>query len=132
MAGMEPARRGPARRRDTHPAARRRLPRADAAVLSQLLHDFSPERCRALLSRVADALPSGAPLMLLEIMPDERRTGPVNAVAFAVAMIIYTQGGDAHTEPQYRAWLEEAGFSEVSVRPTGGRMVTTLIEARKR
>lgn len=103
----------------------------DAAVMSQLLHDFRPDRCRALLGRVADALPGGAPVMLLEIMPDEARTSPVNAVAFAVAMIIYTEGGDAHTEAHYRAWLKEAGFQGISTRPTGGRMVTTLIEARK-
>ncbi len=104
----------------------------DGAVLSQLLHDFSPDKCRLLLRRVADALPPGAPLIVLEIMPDEQRTGPVNAVVFAVAMIIYTEGGDAHTEPQYRAWLEEAGFEDVRVTPTGGAMVTALIQARKR
>lgn len=104
----------------------------DGAVFSQLLHDFSPDRCRALLARVAGALPSGAPLVLLEIMPDEQRRAPINAVAFAVAMIIYTAGGDAHTESQYRDWLDEAGFGDVRVTPTGGAMVTTLIEARKR
>lgn len=104
---------------------------ADAAVFSQLLHDFSADRCRALLRRVSDALPAGAPVMLLEIMPDEARRGPVNAVAFAVAMVIYTEGGDAHTQSQYREWLKEAGFQGFSARPTGGRMITTLIEARK-
>jgi hypothetical protein len=106
--------------------------RCDGALFGQLLHDFSPDRVRRLLGRVSDALPGGAPVVLLEIMPNDDRSAPPLAVAFAVAMIVNTQGGDAHTEPQYRAWLEEAGFGDVRVTPTGGRMVTAMIEARKR
>lgn len=104
----------------------------DGLVVSQLLHDFAPEKARRLLARASDALPAGAPAILLEIMPDEERSGPPLAVAFAVAMIVNTQGGDAHTQSQYRAWLDEAGFGDVRVTPTGGRMVTAMIEARKR
>jgi hypothetical protein len=46
-------------------------------------------------------------------------------------MIVNTAGGDAHTVPQYRAWLEEAGLVGIVVIPIAGRMVTTVIEAVK-
>jgi ubiquinone/menaquinone biosynthesis C-methylase UbiE len=101
----------------------------DAAVMANLLHDFSPERCRQILRRVAEALPSGGRVVVMEIVPDEERRGPPLAVAFAVAMIVNTAGGDAHIEAHYRAWLEEAGFVDVRAVPLGGRMVTSALEA---
>jgi hypothetical protein len=107
-------------------------PGCDAAVLANVLHDFSPERAREILGRVHAALPAGGRLLILEIVPDDDRRGPPLAVAFAVAMIVNTAGGDAHTVPDYRAWLEGAGFTDVVVRPIPGRMVTTVLEASKR
>ena len=69
--------------------------------------------------------------MILEIVPDEERRSPPLAVAFSVAMIVNTAGGDAHTASQYRAWLEGAGLADVTVTPIPGRMVTTVLEATK-
>jgi len=106
-------------------------PDCDVAVLANVLHDFSPERAREILGRLYDALPAGGRVVILEIVPDDERRGPPLAVAFAVAMIVNTAGGDAHTAPQYREWLEEAGFTGVNVTPIPGRMVTTVIEAAK-
>jgi len=103
----------------------------DVAVVANVLHDFSPERARELLGRVHDALPPGGRVLILEIVPDDERRGPPLAVVFAVAMIVNTAGGDAHTVPQYREWLEAAGFAGVRVTPIPGRMVTTVIEATK-
>ena len=103
----------------------------DVALLANVLHDFSPERAQELLGRVHAALPAGGRVVILEIVPDDERRGPPLAVAFAVAMIVNTAGGDAHTVPQYREWLEGAGFTGVRVTPIAGRMVTTVIEAAK-
>lgn len=103
----------------------------DTAVLANVLHDFSPDRARRILARVVDALPPGGRVVLLEIVPDDDRCGPPLAVAFAVAMVVNTAGGDAHTAAQYRAWLEEAGLEQVVVTPIPGRMVTTAVVATK-
>jgi 3-hydroxy-5-methyl-1-naphthoate 3-O-methyltransferase len=103
----------------------------DTAVVANVLHDFSPARAREILGRVAAALPSGGRVVLLEIVPDEERRSPPLAVAFSVAMIVNTAGGDAHTASQYRAWLEEAGLTGVVLTPIPGRMVTTALEATK-
>ena len=103
----------------------------DTAVVANVLHDFSPDPALEILARVAAALPSGGRVVILEIVPDEERRSPPLAVAFSVAMIVNTAGGDAHTVSQYRAWLEEAGFTGISVTPITGRMVTTALEASK-
>jgi cyclopropane fatty-acyl-phospholipid synthase-like methyltransferase len=103
----------------------------DAAVLANFLHDFSPEQNRATLKRVSHALPSGGRVFLLEVVPDDERTGPPLAVAFSAGMIVNTAGGDAYTARDYTAWLEEAGFAGVHVTPTQGRVVTAVIEATR-
>ena len=106
-------------------------PGCDVAVLANVLHDFSPERAQEILGRVHDALPPDGRVLILEIVPDDERRGPPLAVAFSVAMIVNTAGGDAHTVPQYREWLVNAGFIRVRVIPIAGRMVTTVVEAAK-
>ena len=103
----------------------------DSALLANVLHDFSPARAQEILGRVVAALPSGGRVLILEIVPDEERRSPPLAVAFSVAMIVNTAGGDAHTASQYRAWLEAAGLTDVVARPIPGRMVTTVLEATK-
>jgi len=103
----------------------------DIAVLANVLHDFSPDRAQEILGRVVAALPQGGRVVILEIVPDEERRSPPLAVAFSVAMIVNTAGGDAHTASQYRAWLEDAGLIDVVVTPVPGRMVTTVFEATR-
>jgi len=49
----------------------------DAAVIASMLHDFSPGRVAEILSRVAAALPRGGKLVVMEIAPDDDRSGPV-------------------------------------------------------
>lgn len=106
-------------------------PDCDAAVLANVLHDFSPERAREILARVIAALPRGGRVVILEIVPDDERRSPPLAVAFSVAMVVNTAGGDAHTGAQYRAWLEDAGLEAVVLTPIAGRMVTAAIQAVK-
>jgi hypothetical protein len=103
----------------------------DAAVIANVLHDFSPDRAREILARVAAALPSGGRLVVMEIAPDDDRTGPPLAVAFAVAMIVNTAGGNAHTPAEYREWMAEAGFTDIVSVDLDGRMVTTAFEATR-
>ena len=125
---------GLAERIGTHPANLFADPlpvECDAAVLANLLHDFSPGRCAEILARVGAALPPGGRLLVMEIVPDDQRTGPPLPVAFAAAMVVNTAGGDAHTAARYREWLATAGFTDIREHRLPGRMVTTAFEATR-
>ena len=104
----------------------------DAAVIANMLHDFSPERAGSVLERVAMALPSGGKLVVMEIAPDDDRSGPVLPAVFTVTMIVNTEGGVAHTRAELKAMIEAAGFEVERDVTLGDRYVTTAIEARKR
>jgi ubiquinone/menaquinone biosynthesis C-methylase UbiE len=104
----------------------------DAAVIANLLHDFSIERASEILRRAAEALPSGGRLLVLDISPDDDRNGPVLPAVFTVAMIVNTETGVAHTRAELRAMLEDTGFAVERVETIGDSYVTVAIEARKR
>jgi len=106
--------------------------RCDAAVISNMLHDFSAERAAEILSRVAEGLAPGGKLLVMEIAPDDDRGGPVLPAVFTVTMIVNTEGGVAHTRAELRAMIESAGFAVEKDVTLGDRYVTTAIVAHKR
>ena len=104
----------------------------DAAVIANMLHDFSPERVAEILERVSAALPSGALLLVMETAPYDDRSGPLHPAVFTVAMIVNTEGGVAHTRAELHAMLGAAGFDVERDVTLGERFVTAAIVARKR
>ena len=104
----------------------------DGAVIANFLHDFSPERAATILRGVVDALPAGGRLIVMEIAPDDDRSGPPLPAVFTVTMIVNTEGGMAYTRAELRAMIEAAGFAVERVHELGDRYITTAIEARKR
>jgi hypothetical protein len=60
---------------------------------------------------------------------DDSRLSPPEAVAYNLVFINVYDEGQAYTEGEHRAWLEEAGFggAQRSVLPDG----TNVIVARK-
>jgi hypothetical protein len=41
------------------------------------------------------------------------KTAPVGAALFALNMLVGTRSGSSYSEPEYAAWLGEAGFETV-------------------
>lgn len=107
------------------------LPRADAAVIASLLHDFSPSRARRILRAVHAALEPGARVVIMEIVPNDERTAPLLPVAFALTMLVNTEGGDAYTRAQYEQMLRDTGFEPARAHDLGGELVTLALEARR-
>ena len=52
-------------------------------------------------------------LLIAEMVPNDRRTGPEVPLVFGLNMLIHTQEGGVYTMKQYREWLKEAGFQKV-------------------
>ncbi len=49
-------------------------------------------------------------MAISEFIPNDRRTGPSNALIFAVNMLVHTDARDTFTFPELAGWLNEAGF----------------------
>ncbi len=100
----------------------------DLVVYSNIAHQESPKRNVEIFRRIHKALKPGGTLVVSDFVLENDRTGPAFALFFHVNMLLHTRAGAAWRETDYRAWLSEAGFKDVSVQRTP--MPGTLIYAR--
>jgi acetylserotonin N-methyltransferase len=94
------------------------LPPADLYALGRILHDWSPEKVRSLLSKIAAALPSGGALLIAERLLAEDKSGPLAGQLQSLNMLVCTEGKE-RSASEYRALLLEAGFATVESKVTG-------------
>ena len=80
------------------------------AILGHILHSEGEKRSRQLLKKTFEALASGGTIVIAEFVPNDERTGPANALIFAVNMLVNTDEGDTFTFAEMSRWLREAGF----------------------
>jgi ubiquinone/menaquinone biosynthesis C-methylase UbiE len=80
------------------------------ATIGHILHSEGRERSQRLLKKVFGALASGGTVAIQEFMPNKDRTGPPNALIFAVNMLVNTEAGDTFTFEEMSQWLRKAGF----------------------
>jgi SAM-dependent methyltransferase len=80
------------------------------ATIGHILHSEGRDRSRRLLKKVFDALAPGGTVAIQEFVPDNDRSGPPNALIFAVNMLVNTEAGDTFTFAEMSQWLREAGF----------------------
>jgi predicted O-methyltransferase YrrM len=101
----------------------------DLVLLAAICHMFSPEENRQLLKRAYDALAPKGRVVISDFVLEADKTAPRFAALFALNMLVGTQGGSSYSEPEYTAWLKEAGFAETKrVRLPGpaGLMIATM------
>lgn len=79
------------------------------ATIGHILHSEGRERSRRLLKKVFNVLTPGGTIAIQEFVPNEDRTGPPNALIFAVNMLVNTEAGDTFTFGEMSRWLREAG-----------------------
>jgi acetylserotonin N-methyltransferase len=94
------------------------IPEADLFAMSRIVHDWSEEKIRPLLSKIYQRLPVGGAILLAEKLLREDRAGPESAQLQSLNMLVCTEGKERSLE-EYRQLLEEAGFREVHGRLTG-------------
>jgi ubiquinone/menaquinone biosynthesis C-methylase UbiE len=99
------------------------------ATLGHILHSEGPERSQRLLRKVFKALAPGGTIVIAEFVPNDQRTGPPNALIFAVNMLVNTKDGDTFTFAEMSQWLRKAGFRNPRQLDAGG--VSPLILATK-
>ena len=85
----------------------------DLVLLSAICHMFSPEENRALFQRVHAALAPGGRLLVQDFILQPEKTAPRFAALFSLNMLVSTQAGGTYSQPEYAAWLSEAGFRDI-------------------
>ena len=101
----------------------------DGHLFCNVFHDWSDETNRKLAKSSFDALPSGGRIFLHEILMDDDYTGPFEAAAFSLLMLVGTLGKQSSLA-EFRDILESAGFTDVAAQRTGGGYYS-LVSARK-
>lgn len=84
--------------------------RFDLVILGNILHSEGEQKSVELLRRTHGALQDSGRVAIIDVIPDEQRTGPPSSLLVALTMLLDTEEGDLFTLPEYRAWLAEAGF----------------------
>jgi ubiquinone/menaquinone biosynthesis C-methylase UbiE len=93
--------------------------RFDVAVLGHIVHSEGEAASRDLLRRVNKALKPGGRVVILDMLPNDERTGPPFPLFFALNMLVNTVAGDTFTFGEYLRWLKEAGFGRVETSDIG-------------
>jgi predicted O-methyltransferase YrrM len=89
----------------------------DAILLSNILHDWDEPQCQQLVSRCANALPSGGRLLIHDVFLDDDLAGPLPIALYSAALFTLTEGR-AYSAAEYRAWLTAAGLDPQPLIPT--------------
>jgi ubiquinone/menaquinone biosynthesis C-methylase UbiE len=93
--------------------------RYHVALVGNIVHSEGESSSRDLFKRLYRALRPQGQLVVIDLVPNEERTGPAWPVVFALNMLVNTEVGDTYTLAEYSRWLQEAGFARVSTADIG-------------
>jgi precorrin-6B methylase 2 len=92
-------------------------PGSEAALLSRVIHDFDDNDALRILRNCRAALPSGGKLIIVEYVLSDDAAG-VPAKLFDLQMLVLFGHARERTAEEFRALLEQAGFSLTRVQRT--------------
>jgi ubiquinone/menaquinone biosynthesis C-methylase UbiE len=87
--------------------------RYDLALLGNIVHSEGEASSRELFKRLYRALKPGGRIVIIDMIPNDERTGPPFAMIFALNMLVNTDKGGTYTLEEYTHWLNDAGFNRV-------------------
>jgi acetylserotonin N-methyltransferase len=90
----------------------------DAVLMTNVLHDWDPQRRADLVGSSYAALPPGGHLFIHEILLNDAQDGPVAAAMFST-MMLGTRGKQL-SFAELQKLLTDKGFASVDVKPTYG------------
>lgn len=101
----------------------------DAALLANVVHDWTEAQNRRIIEGVARALEPGGAIGVCDVTLRDDASGPLYAALFGIDMFLVSEG-EAYAGAQIAAWLRDAGFRDIAVIPDD-RSPYTLVTATK-
>jgi hypothetical protein len=104
--------------------------RFDCALLSAVIQVLDAERAGLAICKAALAVHDGGKIVIAGHVLDDDRTGPMMVVGLNLYLANVLDFGQAYTEREHRAWLDEAGCIDAQRLVTGrfdggGAMIAT-------
>ncbi|XP_022135686.1 (R,S)-reticuline 7-O-methyltransferase-like [Momordica charantia] len=106
------------------------VPKADAAFIMEVLHDWDDEECIKLLKNCKEAIPKKTgKVIIVEIVIDEKEQNKLLDVRLMMDMIMmaHTNKGKERTREEWAYVLQKAGFSRYIITPTS--TIQSVIQA---
>lgn len=101
----------------------------DVFLVANLVHYWSPQGNRELLSRLRRAAAAGSRLLLADFWTDATHTDPVHAALMAGEFAVHVRDGDVYSVEEIRGWLEETGWRFLEHTPLAGPQSLVVAEA---
>jgi len=89
----------------------------DVVVMASNLPQYEPDLIRLVVSKAFAALVPGGEMHLIGETLRDDRIGPLSAALWGLNEAVQGSTGVAHTESEVKAYLQDAGFSDVMVHP---------------
>ncbi len=87
--------------------------RFDLALLGNIVHTEGERSSRDLFRRIHEALHPGGKMVVIDMIPNDERTGPPFPLVFALNMLVNSEYGDTYTIAEFGDWVKTAGFSRM-------------------
>ncbi|XP_044147044.1 acetylserotonin O-methyltransferase-like [Bufo gargarizans] len=94
------------------------IPEADLFILARIIHDWTEEKCIKLLTKVYQSCRPGGGVLIVELLLNEDKSGPVISQVFSLQMLVQAEGKE-RTPSEYTKLLTDSGFRDIKVKATG-------------
>lgn len=89
----------------------------DAYLMKHIIHDWSDEHCRNILTLMRDKLPKKGRVLVCEMVVTDE-PGPTPAKMLDIEMLVMTVGGKERTEEEFGALFAACGLKLSRIVPT--------------
>jgi len=86
----------------------------DIIMLNAICHMFSEKQNRDIFARARGALAPNGRLVVQDFILNPEKTGPQQAALFSLNMLVGTEAGASYSEPEYTAWMRDAGLDKIT------------------
>ena len=89
----------------------------DAYIMKHIIHDWSDEHCRTILTLVRDTLPKDGRVLVCEMVVTDE-PGPTPAKMLDIEMLVMTVGGKERTKDEFAELFASSGLRLSRIVPT--------------
>ena len=90
----------------------------DAYIMKHIIHDWSDEHCRTILSLMKEKLPKNGRVLVCEMVVSDE-PGPTPAKMLDIEMLVMTVGGKERTPDEFGELFASCGLRLSRIVPTG-------------